>query len=89
MLWEALFALAHLRALYFIINHFFSYLFPSIVDGIHIIGHLSIVSFAYKHFKTKLCVIGIFIQPQKCVAWLSSGLPSNFNTPSQFTTPSK
>jgi hypothetical protein len=83
MLWEALFALAHFRALYFIINHFFSYLFPSIVDGIHIIGHLSIVSSAYKHFKTKLCVIGIFIQPQK------SGLPLDFNTPSQFTTPSK
>jgi hypothetical protein len=61
MLWEALFALAHFRALYSIIDHFPSYLFPSIVDGIHIIGHLSIVSSAYKHFKTKLCVIGIFI----------------------------
>jgi hypothetical protein len=34
---EALFALAHLRALSSITSHFPSYLFPSIMDDIHII----------------------------------------------------
>jgi hypothetical protein len=34
-------------------------------------------------------VIGIFIQPHKYVTWLAFGLPFDFNTPSQFTTPSE
>jgi hypothetical protein len=62
-------------------------LFPSIVDDTHIIGSLSILSFAYGHFQTKLCAIGLSIQPQKFVTWSPSGLPPDFNTPFQFTTP--
>jgi hypothetical protein len=31
-------------------------------------------------------VIGLFIQPHKCVAWSPFGLPFDFKTPSQFTT---
>jgi hypothetical protein len=45
-----LFALAHFRALRHIVSHFPPYLFPSIVDDIHIIFPFSIVSFAYEHF---------------------------------------
>jgi hypothetical protein len=81
-----LFDLAHFRALHSIINHFPSYLFPSIIDDIHIIGPPFIVSFTYEHFQTEFHVIGFFIQLQKCVTWSPSYLPPNFNTPSQFTT---
>jgi hypothetical protein len=84
-----LFALAHFKALHSIISHFPFYLFPSIVDNIHIIDPLSIVSFAYEHFQTKLHEIDLSIQPQKCVAWSPFGLPLDFNTPSQFTTSSE
>jgi hypothetical protein len=59
---EALFALAHFRALCFTTSHFLSCLFPSIANDIHIIGPLSIVSYAYEHFQTKLHVIGLSIE---------------------------
>jgi hypothetical protein len=85
----ALFDLAHFRALHFTSNHFPSCLFPSIVDDTHIIGPLSIVSFHMNIFQTKFHVIGFFIQLEKCIAWSPFSLPLDFNTPSQFTTPSK
>jgi hypothetical protein len=47
----------------------------------------SIVSFTYEHFQFELYAIGFFMQPQKCVAWSPFGLPLDFNTPFQFTTP--
>jgi hypothetical protein len=47
---EELFVLAHFRALHSTANHFPSYLFPSITNDTHIIGPLSIISFAYEHF---------------------------------------
>jgi hypothetical protein len=59
---EALFTLAHFRALHYIFIHCPSCLFPSIVNDIHIIGHPSIVSYVYEHFPTKLCVLGLSIQ---------------------------
>jgi hypothetical protein len=83
----ALFGLAHFRALYSTTNHFPSHLFPSIVDDIHIISPPSIVSSTYEHFQIELRVIGLSIQPHKCVAWSPFSLPQDFNTPSQFTTP--
>ncbi len=86
---NVLYTLTHFKYLHSIINDFFSCLFPSIVDDTHIIGPLSIVSSTYKHFQTKLYVIGLSIQPQKCVAWSPFSLPLNFNTPSQFTIPLK
>jgi hypothetical protein len=82
-------ALAHFKALCFIVNCLLSCLFPSITNDIHIIGPLSIISFAYEYSHTKLCTIGLFIQLLKCVAWSPFGPLFNFNTPSQFTTPSK
>ncbi len=78
----ALFALAHFKALCSIINHFPSYLFPSIVNDTHIISPLSVVSYVYEHFQTELCALGFFIQFQKCVAWSPFGLMFDFNTPS-------
>jgi hypothetical protein len=86
---RALFILAHFRALCSITNHFPSYVFSSIVDDTHIISPPSIVSSPYEHFQTKLCAINLSIQHQKCVMWSPSSLSLNFNTPSQFTTPSK
>jgi len=47
---EALFTLAHFRALRSTTNHFPFYSFPSIIDNTHIIGPPLIVSFAYEHF---------------------------------------
>ncbi len=38
----ALFALAHFKALHFIVSHFSSCLFPSIVDDTHIIGVMDV-----------------------------------------------
>jgi hypothetical protein len=46
----ALFALIHFRALRFIANHFLFYIFPSIIDDIHMTGPPFILSFAYGHF---------------------------------------
>jgi hypothetical protein len=54
---EGLFALAPLEALRSTTNHFLSYIFSSIVDDIHIISPLSIVSFAYEHFQNELRAI--------------------------------
>jgi hypothetical protein len=58
---ETLFTLTHFKALRSTTHHFPSCLFPSIVDDTHIIGPLSIVSFGYEHFQTKLCAIGHYI----------------------------
>ncbi len=76
----AQFVLAHFRTLCAIVNHFLSCLFPSIVDDTHIIGPLSIVSFAYEHFQIGLHVIGLSIQLHKCKAWSPSDVPLDFNT---------
>jgi len=46
----ALFISTHFRTLHYIINHFLFYLFPSIVDDIHIIGPPSIISSTYEQF---------------------------------------
>jgi hypothetical protein len=46
----ALCALVHLKTLHFTFNHFPSYLFPSIIDDIHIIDPPSIISSTYEHF---------------------------------------
>ncbi len=86
---KALFELAFFRALCFITSHFLSCLFPSIVNDTHIISPPFIVSSTYVHFQTKLYAIGLSIQPHRCVTWSFYGLPLNFNTPSQFTTPLK
>jgi hypothetical protein len=77
-----LFALAHFKVLSFTVSHFPFCLFPSIIDDTHIIGPLSIVSYAYEYFQIKLHVIGFSIQPQKCITWSPFGLPLDFNTPS-------
>jgi hypothetical protein len=57
----ALFVLAHFKALCYIVSHFISCMFLSIVDDIHITGLLSIVSFAYEHFKTKLHAMDVLL----------------------------
>ncbi len=49
---KALFVLARSKALSFIVSRFPSYLFPSIVDDIHITCLYLIISFVYEHFQT-------------------------------------
>jgi hypothetical protein len=61
LLGGALFVLAHFRALRSTINHFPSCLFPSIVDDIHIIDPLSIVSSTYEHFQIELRAMSLYI----------------------------
>jgi hypothetical protein len=85
----ALFVVGNFRALSSIASHFPFYLFLSIANDTHIIGPPSIVSFAYEHFQIELCVIGLSIQPLKCIGWSPFSLPPNFNTLIQFTNPSK
>ncbi len=87
LLRRALFDLTHFRALHSIVNHFPSCLFPSIIDDTHIISPLSIISSTYEHFYIEFYVIGLSIQPQRCVTSPPSSLPPNFNIPSLFTTP--
>ncbi len=73
-----LFSLTHFRALHSIVSH--SYLFPSIVNDIHIIDPSLIISSAYEHFQTKLRAICFSIQLLKCVTWSSSNLSPTFDT---------
>ncbi len=48
-----------------------------------------IISSTYEHFQIEFRAIGLFIEPQKCVTWSFVGLLPDFDTPSQFNTPSK
>jgi hypothetical protein len=56
---RALFGLTFFEALYFTTICFLSCRFPSIAHDTHIIGPLLIVSYAYDHFQTELCAIGL------------------------------
>jgi hypothetical protein len=47
---EPIFALAHFHALCCSFGVFLFYLFPSLVNGIHIFGYGSIFSFSFDHF---------------------------------------
>jgi len=59
---RALFILAHLKALHYIVSCFPSCLFPSIIDDTHIISPPSIILSAYEHFQTELRAIGFFFE---------------------------
>jgi hypothetical protein len=50
-----------------IVSHLSSCLLPFIVDDIHIIGPLSIVSSTYEHFQIELHMIGFFLSNLKNV----------------------
>jgi len=82
----ARFTLFHFKVLRSTTSQFLSCLFPFITYDTHIIEPLSIVSFAYEHFQIELCVIGFFIQLQKCPTWSPYGLPLAL-TPHPCSTP--
>ncbi len=63
LLKKTLFVLVHFKILCSTSNHFPSCLFPSIINDIHVISLLSIVSSTYDHFQIELCEISISIQP--------------------------
>jgi hypothetical protein len=54
---------------------FFSYLFLSRANNIHILGLVHVVSLVFNHFASWLAFVGLFVQPHKCLAWASSSLP--------------
>jgi hypothetical protein len=60
---KPLFALAHFHALRCSFGVFPSYLFPSLANGIHILGLVSIVSFVFDHFISQLMSMGLVVQP--------------------------
>ncbi len=86
---KALFALAHFKALHFVANHFPFCLFPSIANDTHIIGPFLLYHLYMNIYRSNFHVISLSIQPHKCLTWSPYGLLLDFNTPSQFTTPSK
>ena len=47
--------------------------FPSIGDGTHIVGPPARVVEAFVHFVVQLALLGLEVQPSKCVAWSPSG----------------
>jgi hypothetical protein len=83
------FALIHFHAFRNLVTHFPSYLFPSIIDDTHIIGLVLVVSQAFHHFFSQLDLVGLMVQPYKCVVWFLLGLPSRFSPPLGFCTLAK
>ncbi len=79
--WEGFFSPhVHFQALYNLVYLFTPYVFPSILDDIHIIGPTQIVSHVFEHFASPLALVGLTIQPHKCATW-SPSTPSKFSLP--------
>lgn len=69
-----LFSLAHIRALWSVTNHLLACLFSTIAHDTRIIGIPSIVSLTFEYIETQLHIIGLFLQPHKCVVWSLFGI---------------
>ena len=68
-----LFALGHQQALRATAAAFPDCAFPSIADDTHIVGPPARVVEAFSHFVLQLALLGLSVQPPKCVAWSPSG----------------
>ena len=70
-----LFALGHQQALRATAATFPDCAFPSVADDTHIVGPPARVVEAFSHFVVQLALLGLSVQPPKCVAWslLDSG----------------
>ena len=71
---SVLFALGHQQALRATAAAFPDCAFPSIADDTHIVGPPARVVEAFSHFIAQLALLGLSVQPSKCVAWSPSGL---------------
>jgi hypothetical protein len=78
MLEGPLFALAHYCALCRSSRAFPLCFFLSLADDIHILDKVHVISFAFDHFASQLSYVKLFVQPLKCSAWASFGLPFEF-----------
>jgi len=61
--------------------------FPFLANDTHILNLAHVVSFTFDHFASQLAFMGSSIQPYKCFAWVSFGLPLEFNPPTKFCCP--
>ncbi len=56
-----------------------SCIFPLLVDDTHILGLTSFVPFSFDHFAFELTLMGLVVQPYKCITWSPSNLPLGFS----------
>lgn len=83
-----LFAMAHFTALRATAVAHPTCLFPSLSDDTHIIGPPADILAALSTLTSELALLGLRVQPQKCLGWSPSGLPSDFVLPPGFVCPS-
>jgi hypothetical protein len=59
---------------------YFSFVyFLLLADDTHILGLTSFVPFSFDHFAFELTLMGLVVQPYKCIAWSPSNLPLGFS----------
>jgi hypothetical protein len=46
-----------------------NYVFPSLVDNIHIMGPLSVITHTFDHLSTQLTLVGFRVKMSKCKLW--------------------
>ncbi len=64
-----LFTLAHYWALLETITWASSYIFPSLLDNIHIVEPMSEITHAFEHLLTQLAFVGLKVKVSKCKLW--------------------
>ncbi len=66
--------LAHCQAFINTITWAFNYVFPSLMDDIHIMGPMSEIFCAFDHHLTQSALMGLRVKVSKCKLWNPSGL---------------
>ncbi len=77
---DRLFILAHDRALLKTIARAPSCVFPSLVDGTHIVGPMKEITLTFDHLSTQLALVGLRVKVAKCKLWSPSGFLLGINT---------
>jgi hypothetical protein len=54
-----------------------NYVYPSIVDDIHIVGLVNEITHAFDHLSTQLTLVGLKVKVLKCKLWSPSGIFPN------------
>jgi len=75
------FALAHYRALIKTIAQAPSYVFPSLVDDIHIMGPMNKITHTFDHLLTQLTLVGLRVKVLKCKLWSPLGFFPSIEIP--------
>jgi hypothetical protein len=58
-----------------------SYVFPSLVNDIHIMGHLNKIILTFDHLSTQLPLVGLKVKMLKCKLWNPSRIFSSIKNP--------